>query len=102
MATSTDLNELYFEYKVLTKIEGDPDFSKFHQPIRYLTANACSVPCTLGGGANGYIGMLVSNTAYTSLAPGTLFIAPLYPGVLYIPTAVTQYQIAHFKSQHEE
>ena len=102
MASSTDLNALFFEHKILPKILGEPTFDKLHQLLRWMKANACSVPCTLGGGANGYVGMLVSNVSYATLAPRTPFIVPVHPGVLQVPPNSTQYQIALAKSQHDE
>ena len=55
-----NLNELYFDYKLLTKITGEPTFIKLHKMFRQIKANTAAVPCTLGGGANGYLVMLVS------------------------------------------
>ena len=50
-----NLNELYFEYKVLTEITGEPTFDELHKMFQQLKANMAAVPCTLGGGANGYL-----------------------------------------------
>ena len=99
---ATDLKELYFEHKILDRILGEPDFPQLHSLLRACKANACSVPSTLGGGQNGYVGMLVSAVAYASLAPGTPFIAPVHPGGLPPLPNGTQYQIAQLKSQHDE
>ena len=100
--TATDLKELFFEFKILDKISGEPDFPRLHALLRCSKANTCSVPCTLGGGANGYVGMLVSAVAYEALAPGTPFIAPVHPGQMPALPGGTQYQIALMKTQHEE
>ena len=35
MAMNTDLKGLYFEYKIMPTIEGEPDFTQIHQLIRY-------------------------------------------------------------------
>ena len=77
---STDLKELFFEYKILDRVSGEPDFLRLHALLRCSKANACSVPCTLGGGGNGYVGMLVTTVAYSALAPATPFVAPVHPG----------------------
>ena len=98
---NTDLKELFFEHKIIEKISGEPTFTTLHQLLRLLKANACSVLCTLGGGGHGYVGMLVSATAYNILAPGTPFLVPVHPGVLPVIAGQTQYQIALAKSQHE-
>ena len=83
------------------KIVGEPNFDKLHILFRKLKANAAAVPCTLAGGANGYLGMLVSRVQYTTVAPGTPFVAPLAPGPLDIDPTATQYQIMLAKTQYE-
>ena len=74
-----NLNALYYEYKVLTKIVGEPNFNKLMVLFKELKANAAAVPCTLAGGANGYLGMLVSAAQYQTVAPGTPFVRPNAP-----------------------
>ena len=99
--SNINLNELYFEYKVLTKIIGEPTFDKLHVLFRELKANTAAVPCTLAGGANGYLGMLVSAAQYQTVAPGTPFTPPPQPGPLVIDPTDTQYQIMIAKTQYE-
>ena len=99
--SNINLNDLYFEYKVLTKIVGEPTFDKLHVLFRELKANAAAVPCTLAGGANGYLGMLVGATQYQTVAPGTPFVAPPQPGALVIDPTDTQYQIMIAKTLYE-
>ena len=55
-----NLNDYYFEYKLFTKIVGKPNFDKLHVLFRELKADTAVVPCTLAGGANEYLGMLVT------------------------------------------
>ena len=47
--------DLYFEYKSLTRVIGEPTFETLHQLLLELMANTVSVPSNLGGGAHGYI-----------------------------------------------
>ena len=102
MSTSNiNLNELYFEYKVLPRIVGEPTFNHLHEILKQLKANTCAVPCTLGGGANGYLGMLVTPLKYATIAPGTPFVAPQMPGALLINPTDTQYQIAITKTLYD-
>ena len=58
--SNINLNDLYFEYKSLTKIVRESNFDKLHVLFRELKTNTAAVPCTLAGGANRYLGMLVS------------------------------------------
>ena len=100
MTSNTDFRELYFEHKHMEKILAEPSFTSLHYLLLRLKANASSVPCTLGGGAHGYVGMLLSPQAYASLS-NIPFDEPLHPGRLVIPPGSTQYEIAHIKSTHE-
>ena len=99
--SNPDLNGLFFEHKLIPRIEGGPNFNTIHQLLRLLKANAYSVPCTLGGGANTYIGMLVPDITYGTLAPDTPFVAPVHPGTLLLSPGLTQCQIVLWKSQYK-
>lgn len=94
-------NELYFEYKVLTRIIGESTFTKLHKLLCKLKANSTALPCTLRGRANGYVGMLVSAEKYATLAPAIPFVHPLMSGALVIDPNDTQYQIAISKTLYD-
>ena len=96
MSTTANINlkKLYFKYKVLTKIIGESTFDKLHKMFRQLKANIAAVPCTLGGGLNRYLRMLVSAAHYKIVAPGSPFVPPPIPGALVSDLEYTQYQIA--------
>ena len=101
MTSNTDFKELYFEHNDMPRIVGEPSFTPLHNMLSRLKANASSVPCTLGGGVHGYVGTLLSPTAYASLSH-TAFHEPTHPGGLVIPQHSTQYEIAHLKQNHED
>ena len=88
MTSNTDFRELYFEHKHMEKILAEPSFASLHYLLLRLKANASSVPYTLGGGAHGYVGMLLSPQAYASLS-NTPFDEPLHPDRLVIPQGST-------------
>ena len=92
--TNINLKDLYFEYKVLPIVVGEPTFKVLHEILKQLKANTSTVSCMLGGGASGYLGMLVSTAKYDAIAPGTPFVPPTMPGALTILPTDTQYQIA--------
>jgi hypothetical protein len=64
------------------KIRGEPDYQKLSKLFDDIKANASSIPCHLGGGANGYLGAVLSAAAYAAtIAPAvTPFIIPVDPG----------------------
>ena len=102
MTSNTDFKELFFEHKILPKIEGEPTFKTLHILLQLLKDNACPVPCTLGSRTNGYVGMLVSDVSCQILVPDTPLIAPVHSGPLTTVPDATQYQIALVKSLHDK
>ena len=101
-STPTHYRDLYFEHKNLTRISGEPTFASLHKMLLELKANAVSVPSTLGGGAHGFIGVILSGPTYATLAPMTPFVIPVHPGPLRVVHGATQYEIALAKTMHEE
>ena len=99
--TSANIQNLYFEYKDLTQISGEPTFSTLHYMLLQLKANESSVPSELGGGAHGYVGAILSPVTYATLAPMTPFVPPVHQDDLTVPPMATQYQISLAKFQHE-
>ena len=99
--SNINLKELYFEFKVLPKIAGEPTFGALHEMLKQLKANSAAVPCTLGGGANGYLGILVSPAHYNTVAPGTPFVPPPMPGPLVMNPGDTQFQLQQRKTLHD-
>ena len=99
---SPNMKDLFFEHKELTPINGEPNFENLHGLRLEVKANCSSVPSTLGGGAHGYAGMLLSDPIYATLAPGTPFVIPLHPGVLVVAQGATQYEIALATTTHDE
>ena len=71
--------ENYFQHPVLTKIIGGPTYTSLAQMEKECKANAKSVSSTLGGGQQGYLGLVSSIQAYERVAPGEPFIRPPLP-----------------------
>ena len=63
----------------VTKITGEPNYESLKNSKDELKANAASIPTTLGGGTHGYLGLILSSTAYATIA-ATQFIEPIYSG----------------------
>ena len=70
------------------KIEGEPTFKTLHSLLQLLKVNTGYMPCTLGGGIYGYVGMLVSGISNAILTP---FTAPVHPGSLKPVAGATQF-----------
>ena len=88
MSNSTHSYKDLFEYQTLERISGQPTYASLNLLKKQLQANAASVPSTLGGGANGHLGLVLTPQQYTfiSLRP---FVRPNHPGVLIIPPGIT-------------
>ena len=99
--STTNIRDLYFEFKELTPIIGELEFDGLHQMLLEIKANLSSVPSTLGGGAHGYSGIILSAPTYATLEPRTPFLVPAHPGTLNVLYGATQYNIALGKSQHD-
>ena len=48
----------------ITKITGEPNYASLKNLKDELKANAASIPTTLGSGTHGYLGLILSPTAY--------------------------------------
>ena len=78
MTSSYPTIESYIESfpNTLLNIQGAPTFETLNNARIALKANAANVPTVLGGGANGYVGLVVTPQVYAIIAPGTPFIRP--------------------------
>lgn len=91
-----------FPEETLPKISGLPTYETLTELRKALKYNASSVPSTLGGGNNGYLGIVVSTAVYASIDP-TPFITPVDPGVQpNIPVGTTAAATAVIVRAHQE
>ncbi len=85
----------------IPKIQGAPDFSSLSELKKLLGANAAEKDMTLGGSANGYLGLILTAAMYNTIAPGTPFVTPIFPGNQPIILAgATAAQIAEIVRMH--
>ena len=96
-----NVNETYFQHKVLTRIHGQPTYDSLQTLSTEIKANAASVPSTLGGGQYGHLGLILSDARYTALAHTVPWISPANPGV-FAPPAGPAAQIAAAKDVWNE
>jgi hypothetical protein len=87
----------------IPKIQGAPDFSSLSELKQLLGANAAEKDTILGGGANGYLGLILTAAEYNTIAPGTPFVTPIFPGNQpIIPAGATAAQITEIVRMHTE
>jgi hypothetical protein len=81
MATVLSPSEYKTNFKPLPPIQGCPTYDTLRTLRRILKGNAATIQSATGGGANGYVGVVVTAAAYALIAPGTPFNAQENPPV---------------------
>ena len=102
MSTTANVDYInsVFEYPVLTKVIGKPTFLNLSTIEDELKANAGKVQCELGGGNNGHIGLLLSDTEQALIDP-ILYVRPIHPGPI-VPVGTTAIQNTNLRAQYNE
>jgi hypothetical protein len=74
-----------FPRPILPPVEGEPDYQAIHATRNFLQANSRAIGTHLGGGPLGHLGLIVSDAAYSNIAPPTaeappFWVSPNAPG----------------------
>jgi hypothetical protein len=74
-----------FPHPTLPSVEGEPDYQTIHATRKFLQANWRAIDIHLGGGTLGHLGIIVSEAAYSNIAPPTaeaqtFWVSPNAPG----------------------
>ena len=92
----------YFIHKNIKKVTGKPTREDIKQVLEKIQEDAAAVPCELGGGLHGYLGMTMSGVEHATITNET-FDAYTNPGPMpTIATDATQYQIVAAKELHKK
>eukprot|EP00957_Ditylum_brightwellii_P140150 10679243-Ditylum_brightwellii.AAC.1 len=91
-----------FEYPELSKNHSELTTSALLILCNEVQSNAQSVDTTLGGGANGHLGLVANTSTHSSIPGMTPFFHPTNPGSLAISGGAMQFQIVHAHDQHKE
>jgi hypothetical protein len=60
-----------FPHHILPTVEGEPDYQTIHVTRKFLQANSRAINTHMGGGTSGHLGLIVSDAAYSNIAPPT-------------------------------
>jgi hypothetical protein len=60
-----------FPHPILPTVEGDTDYQTIHATRKFLQANSRVIDTHLGGGTLGHLGLIISDAAYSNIAPPT-------------------------------
>ena len=82
MITSYSIKNIYshFEYKELSKIDGEPTLDSILLLHRQVKRNAQCVATTLGGGQLGYLALVLTEEQYNGIPNAEQFVRPTNPG----------------------
>ena len=90
------------------KIQGQPTYETLSTLRDTLKANAASVEYTIGGGAHGYLGVIVPAAIYDTIVPPTppahnSWVDPIFPGAIpTIPGNASSVNAANIRTNHAE
>lgn len=97
---TTNYRQEFFEYTDLTPVIGQPNFESLNKLKNELKSNAQSVPCVLGGGNHGFLGLVLSQAEYQAIVPGANFVPEPHPGNLVIPAGTSNVQARVLESNY--
>jgi hypothetical protein len=60
-----------FPHPILPTVEGEQDYQTIHATRKFLQANSRAIDTHLGGGTLGHLGLIISDTSYSIIAPPT-------------------------------
>ena len=100
-SSSTNYRETVFAHHDLTRIQGEPNFSDLKRLSREIKANAMAVHSTLGGGAHGHLGLVLTTAQYALLSP-TPFVRPTFPAALVVPGGTTAVASSNMEREYKE
>ena len=99
-----DINykNIFFEHPVLTRIHEEQMITSLITLRNEVKTNPISVHKTLGGGAHGHLGVVVSAQEYATIPDTAAYTRPAHPGIHNIPNGATQYVITNTRKTHHE
>jgi hypothetical protein len=94
-------------HPILPSVEGEPDYQTIHATRKFLKANSRAIDTHLGGGTLGHLGLIVSDAAYSNIAPPTseaptCWVTPNAPGRSPSTTDGTAAQLSAARHVWEE
>jgi hypothetical protein len=96
-----------FPHTILPTVEGEPDYQTIHDTIKFLQTNSRPIDTHLGGGTLCHLGLIVSDAAYSNIAPPTaesptFWVTPNAPGRAPVDTDGTASQLSADRHLWEE
>ena len=92
----------YFIHKDIKKVTGKPTWEDIEKVLDKIQEDVAAVPCELGGGMHGYLGITMTYMEYATV---TITSFKAYTNLGPLPTIVpdaTKYKIAVAKELHKK
>jgi hypothetical protein len=94
-------------HPILPPVEGEPDYQTINATREFLQVNSRAIETHLGGGTLGHLGLIISDAAYSNIAPltaeaPTFWVAPDAPGRAPETTDGTAAQLSAVRHVWEE
>ena len=99
--TNIDYINTHFEYQTLTRIHGQPSHPSLKIIKDEMKVNASSITSNFGGGANGNLGLVLTQPEYTFVST-TNYVRPVHLDPLVIPPATSQHESMRLRKNHKE
>jgi hypothetical protein len=92
---------------ILPTVEGEPYYQTIHATRKFLPANSRAIDTHVGGGTLGHLGLIISDAAYSNIAPNTaksptFWVTPNAPGRAPADTDGTAAQLSASRHLWEE
>jgi hypothetical protein len=65
-------------HHILPTVEGEPYYQTIHTTRKFFQENSRPIDTHLGGGTLGHLGLIISNAAYSNIAPPTAEAPPFW------------------------
>ena len=91
----------YFEFPILDKIHGEPNYKSLKTLKKQLKANAQCIPSELGGGNHGHLVLVLSPQEYTQVS-NTAYVRPVHPGQYVPQPGLFQHEAMRLHLEHME
>ena len=101
-AQGTNYRETHFQHADLTPIWGKPKNESLKVLFNEVKANLQTIHSNLGGGDHGHLRMGLHPILYDTIAPGTPYIRPVFPGAFKIPERTTNIQAQMLREAHQK
>jgi hypothetical protein len=91
-----------FPNPVLPKIDNDPTFEDIQITTCLLNENAISIPCMVGGGAHGHLGIIMTQVEYAAISEPP-WVSPFNPNAIpIIPSDTNAVDAAQLARMHAD